>query len=152
LFLKKFTNDFIPILRYLTLLFLPLSEPIFCIGILVVSNDITSSFSCPGIFEPKLAYTMDKLTCSEVSSINIYCKQIAEKLHHSPEIKVLTLNHNPKYYSVESERSGIHYGVKVQNYVKYTSIENPELVAFATNNINRPDILAAHFKHKTLHL
>jgi len=95
---------------------------------------------------------MDKLTCSEVSSINIYCKQIAEKLHHSPEIKVLTLNHNPKYYSVESERSGIHYGVKVQNYVKYTSIENPELVAFATNNINRPDILAAHFKHKTLHL
>ena len=108
--MKKFTEDYILILKYLTFLFLSLAEPIFYISItiLLVYNYITLSFPFPEIFEPKLASTMGKFSHSDVRLIEMYTKQFAEKLYYSNEIKVLMSNHNPTYYSFESKNLKFH--------------------------------------------
>lgn len=154
LFKRRFFDVFTPVFEYSSFLLVLLSEPIFvfCVILLLVCTNPTSSLLCPEILLPQSAHTMGFLTPRQALDVSAYSRELARRLHHSSEIQFLIRNHDSTYYKFQISKSNQHVGIIWDNFLRDTLILNQKLAFISTNNVNHGRVIKSSFHYKEVHL
>ena len=143
-----------PLFEYSIFLLVSLSEPIFvfCLILLLVCANLITSLPCPEMFLPQSAHAMGFLTPRQALDVSAYSQKLAWRVHHSPEIQFLIQNHDSTYYRFENSKGNRHVGIKWDNFLLDTLIQNQKLAFVSTNNVNHTRMVTSIFDSKEVHV